>query len=159
MFSPGVPGSSIFEVHNRGVKPNQQDSGGTIDQFSDGYDTLLQSGAGKTDFVLNDTVIFSQNENYAETEFEEIPFQMVYSYGANNTSTLSFQWRPDPALYVAVMTGNIEIVINDLDLSGAATALVLETSLYVSGWKSIMGDPDKKKKSSRRKKTSKKKKR
>ena len=152
LYSPGVPGASIFEVHNSGVKPNQNDSAVGVDQFSEGYDTVLQSGAGKTDFVLNDQVMFTYNEDFASTEFQEIPFQLVYSYGSTNTSTLSFQWRPDPALYVAVMTGNLEIVVNDMDLSGSATALILESTFYVAGWKSIMGSPDKKKKSGRRSK-------
>lgn len=152
LYSPGVPGASIFEVHNSGVKPNQSDSAVGVDQFSEGYDTVLQSGAGKTDFVLNDQVMFTYNEDFASTEFQEIPFQLVYSYGSTNTSTLSFQWRPDPALYVAVMTGNLEIVVNDMDLSGSATALILESTFYVAGWKSIMGSPDKKKKSGRRSK-------
>lgn len=152
LYSPGVPGASIFEVHNSGVRPDNQTAAAGVDQFSEGYDTVLQSGAGKTDFVLNDSIMFSQNEEYASTDFEEIPFQLVYSYGSTNTSTLSFQWRPDPALYVAVMTGNLEIVVNDMDLSGSATALILESTFYVAGWKSIMGSPDKKKKSGRRSK-------
>jgi len=152
LYSPGVPGASIFEVHNQGVKPNQLDSSPGTDEFSEGYDTLLQSGAAKTDFVLNDQVMYSYNEDFASTDFDEIPFQLVYSYGSTNTSTLSFQWRPDPALYVAVMTGNLEIVVSDMDLSGAATALILESTFYVAGWKSIMGNPDKKKKSGRRSK-------
>lgn len=152
LYSPGVPGASIFEVHNSGVRPDNQNSAPGVDQFSEGYDTVLQSGGAKTDFVLNDSIMFSQNEDFASTDFEEIPFQLVYSYGSTNTSTLSFQWRPDPALYVAVMTGNLEIVVNDMDLSGAATALVLESTFYVAGWRSIMGSPDKKKKSGRRSK-------
>jgi len=152
LYSPGVPGASIFEVHNSSVKPNQLDSAVGVDQFSEGYDTVLQSGAGKTDFVLNDQVMFTYNEDFASTEYQEIPFQMVYSYGNTNTSTINFQWRPDPALYVAVMTGNLEIVVNDMDLSGSATALILESTFYVAGWKSIMGSPDKKKKSGRRSK-------
>ena len=97
LYSPGVPGASIFEVHNSGVRPDNQTASPGTDQFSEGYDTVLQSGGAKTDFVLNDSVMFSQNEEFASTEFEEIPFQLVYSYGSTNTSTLSFQWRPDPA--------------------------------------------------------------
>ena len=46
------------------------------------------------------------------------------------------------------MTGNIELVLEELAIGGPEPRSVdLEVNFYVSGWKSIMGDPDKKKSS------------
>lgn len=144
----GVAGSSIFDVYNKSVLPNLSTTpAGQL--FDEGFDTLLQSGGAKTDFVLNEGETYSGNVDTASKTYEEIPFQLSYRQG--NSTTLSMQWRPDPALYVAVMTGNLEVVITDLDLSGAATAIQFETSFMVSGWKSIMGNPEKKTRRSKRK--------
>lgn len=144
----GVPGSSIFDVYNKSVVPNASTTPAP-QLFDEGFDTLLQSGGAKTDFVLNEADTYSGNVDTASKTYEEIPFQLSYAQGGN--TTLSMQWRPDPALYVAVMTGNLECVVTDLDVSGAATALEFETSFMVSGWKSIMGNPSKKGRGSRRK--------
>jgi len=144
----GPAGASVFDVYNESVLPNLS----TVpvgDLFAEGFDTVLAAGAAKTDFVLNEGVQYRGNSHIADKSTERIPFQIAYEPGAGST-TLSFQWRPDPALYVAVMTGNLELVVEDLDLVGGATALELETSLMVSGWKSIMGNPDKKKSSSKK---------
>lgn len=146
----GPSGASVFDVYNESVLPNLN----TVpvgDLFAEGFDTILASGAVKTDFVLNEGTAFEGNPDYADKSTERIPFQIAYEPQGGST-TLSFQWRPDPALYVAVMTGNLEMVVEDIDFTGGATALELETSLMVSGWKSIMGNPDKKSRRSRRKK-------
>ncbi len=144
----GSTGFSVFDVYNESVVPtlNNTPAG---DLFAEGFDTLLQSGAGKTDFVLNEGTPFDGNEHLADKSTERIPFQL--SYGLGGETTLSLQWRPDPALYVAVMTGNMEMVVEDVQLTGGATAIEVEVALMVSGWKSIMGNPDKKTRRSRRK--------
>ncbi len=150
----GSPGNSVFEVYNESVLPTLNNTP-VADLFSEGFDTILQSGAGKTDFVLNEASLYEGNPDRADLSTERIPFQIAYEPQGGST-TLNFQWRPDPALFVAVMTGNMEMVVEDIDLTGGATALELETSFMVSGWKSIMGNPGKKSRRSRRK-TSKKK--
>lgn len=144
----GATGFSVFDVYNESVVPTLVNTP-TADLFAEGFDTLLQSGAGKTDFVLNEGRPYQGNEHLADKSTERIPFQL--SYGAAGETTLSLQWRPDPALYVAVMTGNMEMVVEDVKFSGAATALEVEVAIMVSGWKSIMGNPDTKKRQSRNK--------
>ncbi len=147
LYTTGFAGNSILRVYNKSVLPNLDNTPGT-DLFDEGFDTLLQSGAGKTDFVLNEGNLWEGNDNFADLSFERIPFQIAYSAGSGATTT-SIQWRPDPALYVAVMTGNLEIVIEDCTVDGTAN-LDVEVTYYVSGWKSIMGDPDKKRSSKKR---------
>lgn len=141
-----VPGASVLSVYNASVLPNLEDTP-PADLFNEGFDTLLQSGGAKTDFVLNETRLYSGNEDTADLSYDRIPFQISMAPNtADGSTTPTFQWRPDPALYVAVMTGNLEIVIEEINIGGAGAA-DLEVTFYVSGWKSIMGDPDKKKRS------------
>ena len=143
------PGSSVFGVYNDSVAPVDTKPAGDI--FAEGFDTLLAAGAAKTDFVLNDSALWEGNEDYAGVTVETIPFTL--SYGPNGATT--FQWRPDPALYQAVMCGLFEVFIEDADTT-ANLGMEIDIAVSVAGWKSIMGDPDKKKKSSRRKSSSRK---
>lgn len=137
-----VSGASIFGVHNEGIQPVSSTAAGDV--FTSGFDTILQ-GAGGTDFILNDELPFTGNPLEASTEYEEIPFTLAYVPGAVGTSgqTVKFEFRPDPALYIAVMCGQMQIVIDELDYVGTPTNIVLEVSVQVAGWKSIMGNPDK----------------
>ena len=83
----------------------------------------------------------------ASLDYEEIPFQLALSTDPNVATTGTFQFRPDPALYIAVLAGQFEITIDDLDV-GSVLGLedvTLDISIMVSGWKSIMGNPNKKK--------------
>lgn len=146
----GAAGVSVFGVYNNSVLPTLQ-TVAAGDLFDEGFDTLLQSGGAKTDFVLNEQSLWDGNEDYADLSYENIPFQIAYD--GDGTTTSTFEWRPDPALYVAVMTGNLELVVTDCTTNGTPS-LDLELAFYVSGWKSIMGNPDKKRKSSRRKSSS-----
>lgn len=150
-LNSGVAGASVLGVYNNSVLPTLS----TVpvgDLFDEGFDTLLQSGGAKTDFVLNEQTLWDGNEHFADLSYERIPFQC--SYDANGNTTLALEWRPDPALYVAVMTGNIEMVLDECTVTGGAASLDVNITFYVSGWKSIMGNPDKKRKSSRRKSSS-----
>lgn len=153
-----VPGASIFGVHNEGVQPTSTTAAGSV--FTSGFDTILQ-GSGGTDFVLNDALPFTGNPLNASEEYEEIPFTLSYipttgspSYYPGQVDMFSF--RPDPALYLAIMCGQLQIVIDTLDLGSGTASVTLEVSAQVAGWKSIMGSPDKKRR--RSKKTSSKKK-
>jgi len=140
-LNDATSGLGIFQVHNLGVRP--QYDGTATDAFSTGFRTLLDDGATRTDFVLNDEVPYTGNEMVASLEYETIPFQLTLSTDPDVESTGTFQFRPDPALYIAVMCGQFEITIEDLDI-GAVLALeqiTLDVSVMVSGWKSIMGTP------------------
>lgn len=148
-LNAGAPGASVLGVYNKSVLPNIS-TVPAADLFDEGFDTLLQSGAGKTDFVLNEGTLYEGNDDYADLSYERIPFQI--SYDPDGSTTTTFEWRPDPALYVAVMTGNLEMVVEDATITGTATALRVETAFYVSGWKSIMGNPGKKSRRSLKKK-------
>lgn len=133
------PGASVFGVYNKSVLP----TGANIpagDLYDEGFDTLIQSGPGKTDFVLNDNRVYSGDEDYASESFSIIPFQLSFAPGSRGTT---FQWRPDPALYVAVLAGAVELFIQDVDLDGATTSVDLDVNWMISGWKSIMGNPKK----------------
>ncbi len=138
----GEPGASIFGVHNAGVRPTY--TGTDSDLYSEGFKTLL-SPAG-TDFVLNDTPMYAGNEDEASLTYEEIPFQMKLSSDLSNNGTSTFHWRPDPALYLAILCGQLNVVIeNSWDSETVLTqAVELDINVMVSGWKSIMGNPDKK---------------
>jgi hypothetical protein len=145
-----APGASIFGVHNAGVQPVSTTA--SADVFTPGFGTILQ-GAGGTDFVLNDTLPFTGNPMEASEEYEEIPFELAYNPASANASSTAtgFSFRPDPALYLAVLCGQFQIVIDEISLSAGVPSVVINCSVQVAGWKSIMGSPDKKK-SSRRKK-------
>ena len=151
LFNVGTPSASIFNVHNESVRP---DGGITPagDLYSSGFGTLTNP-AGGTDFVLNDTAAYSGNRDGASTDYETIPFQVTFDPDTGNVTT--FQWRPDPALFLAVLCGQMTVVVNNIDIDGTPTPpanLDLNVSVMVSGWKSIMSKP----KSRRSKRTTKK---
>jgi len=143
-----TPGASIFGVHNRTVQPQYTGTAG--DAFGPGFDTLIQNSATGTDFVLNDAVPYTGNRDVASVEYESIPFTCSYTPDSTDL-TLNVEWRPDPALFLAVMCGQMQVVIEEVNFDGSppATALELNIAVMVSGWKSIMGDPSKKKSRSR----------
>ncbi len=135
--------NGVFQVHNESVQPIQ-----TSATFSDGFELYNQSG---NNWVLNPNQQgYQGNHMVADDEFEEIPFQLSYdsSSSQGNTSTLSWQWRPDPALYLAILTGQFEFQIEDCTIEGAGGVLELGVTYSVAGWKSIMGNPDTKKRRS-----------
>ncbi len=148
LYDSGKPGLSIFDVHNRNVEPTY--TGAPGDMFGPGFDTLLQQSTG-TDFVLNDTIPFSGSRDTASIEYEEIPFMMSWTPDSTDLS-IDWQWRPDPALFLAVLCGQMSLIIEEMELDGGNTSgLNLNVAIMVSGWKSIMGDPDRKRSRSRKK--------
>ena len=136
-----VPGSSIFDVHNRNVQPTFTGTAGEM--FQPGFNTLLQTTTG-TDFVINDTVPFTGNRNTASTEYETIPFMLSWTPDTTDLATV-WNWRPDPALFLAILCGQMSVVVEEVNLDGGAGAVNLNVAVMVSGWKSIMGDPSKRK--------------
>lgn len=149
LFNVGTPSASIFNVHNESVRPSQ--GGVAADLYSSGFATLTNP-AGGTDFVLNDEQAYSGNRDGASTEYETIPFQVTFDPDTGNVTT--FQWRPDPALFLAVLCGQMTVVVNNIDIDGTPTPpanLDLNVSVMVSGWKSIMSKPRARKSSNRMK--------
>ncbi len=145
----GLPsnGHDVTWIHNRGVEPAYTGAAG--DMFNPGFDTLQQDYLTGTDFVLNDTVPYSGNEDTAERNFEEIPFTMSWTPDSTDIAT-RWSWKPDPALYLAVLGGNFDIYIEELNVDEGAPGVNINIAVHVSGWKSIMGNPDTKKGKSRR---------
>ncbi len=139
-------GASIFGVHNRSQQPQYEGTAG--DLFQPGFDTILQDAATGTDFVLEDTPIWSGDSGVAITDYETIPFMMSWTPDSTDIA-IQFQWRPDPALYLAVLCGQLQVWVEEWEGDPDGTAVELNVAIHVSGWKSIMGNPDKKK--SRRK--------
>ncbi len=139
----GEPGASIFGVHNKSVRPivGDMEAG---DLFAGGFATLLSPEAA-TDFVLNDEALYTGNEAAASTDYQEIPFSLSYTPDSTDL-TLTLEWRPDPALFLAVLSGQMQVFVEEINKDGGAGSLEINISVMVSGWKSIMGDPSKKSK-------------
>ncbi len=135
-------GRSVFGIHNRSVEPVFT---GTADaQFQAGFDTVLSSSAA-LDFVNDETVAYRGSPDSASELWESIPFMMSWTPDTTDLA-IQFQWRPDPALYLAIMNGTIQLYIEELNLDGGAPSVELTVAVHVSGWKSIMGNPNKKRK-------------
>ncbi len=125
---------SVFHVHNESLDPLQEGA----PNFPAGFGVY----GSTTDFVLNEGDIgYTGNSNFASSEFESIPFQLSFTPESTDIS-VSLQWRPDPALYIAIMCGLIRVRIDELDFDGDADAAKLTIAVHVAGWKSIMGSPD-----------------
>lgn len=136
-----VAPNGVFSVHNESVQPVQNTA-----TFSEGFGVFGNAG---NDFVLNENQQgYQGNEMIADDEFEEIPFQLSFDNSTTqaNASTLTWQWRPDPALYLAIMAGQFELEIEDcqIESGGADPQVALVVNYSVAGWKSIMGEPGKK---------------
>jgi len=127
-----VAPDGVFQVHNSGVQPKQ-----TSSTFSTGFGVF---GSAGEDFVVNENQggYLGTDGHIAEEQFEEIAFSISFDADGSTGGNLQLQWRPDPALYLAVMTGMFELKLDNVEVSGA-TQVDIETSIMVAGWKSIMG--------------------
>ncbi len=146
--STAASGDGVFAVYNSNVQPSQT---GTAVDFSVGFGQPGTAIGSATDFVLNEGQIFDGSlTRTASLELEAIPFQLTFTPGSDSTVWM-MEWRPDPALYLAVMTGQFEVYVEEIDGDTEANDLNIHMAVHVSGWKSIMGNPDKKRRKSRRK--------
>lgn len=131
-------GSSIFETHNNGLEPQS----GTP-TFSSGLTTQIGTVTPQTDFVLQEGLIQSGNPDFASLEMEEIPF--VLTWDPENEQAVSLQWRPDPALYIPLMCGQMEIVFDEILADGSPTppldGIEVNVAIHIAGWKSILSRP------------------
>ena len=127
---------SIFDVYNENIAPK---STGGSPSFSKGFG--LPGTSDSEDFVLNPGEIYDAGlVSSASTELEAIPFQLNYDpFGDHKVATPTFQWRPDPALYLAVLTGQFEIYVDEITYHDAADQARLEVSVHIAGWKNILG--------------------
>ena len=128
------PQQNIFTVHNSNIAP-----------ASSLQTSPIPFGAyGNTsDFRLNEEQPFSGNPDAAHVTPEFIPFTAAYDADAEEF-VVQLDWRPDPALYLSVMCGLFNIQIDSAELNEEAN-ITMNWALHFSGWKSIMGNPDKKK--------------
>jgi hypothetical protein len=136
--------NGVFSVHNESVQPVQATA-----TFSEGFGVFGNAG---NDFVLNvNQQGYQGNPMIADDEFEEIPFQLSLdtTTGQDANSTLTWQWRPDPALYLAILAGQFECEIEECKINTSGGVVSLSVTYSVAGWKSIMGNPDRKKKGRR----------
>lgn len=132
-------GVEIFDNHNISVSPATT----TTPVFSTGLTTQIGTVVAATDYVLQEGVIQTGNPNYASTQMESIPF--VLEFDIVNMKALGYQWRPDPALYIPIMLGQMEIVFDEIEADGAPPGqldgIEVNTAIHISGWKSILGSP------------------
>jgi len=140
--APGTSGTEVFEQYNVGIVPTE----GTVtgDDFNAGLRTQLGTIVAQTDFVLSEGLIQEGNSNLADIEMEVIPFTL--SYDSTDFRTTSLQWRPDPALYISVLGGFVEIIIDEVSADGATgtgkiEGVEMDISLHWAGWKSIVQPP------------------
>ena len=126
LIEPAEQSSGIFAVHNSNVQPLTAVTGAST--FATGYNTMgVQATA--TNFVLNEGDNgYYANHDYADLDYESIPFQLTYTPGSTDVS-VSFSWRPDPALYIAVMAGLLQVRIDEVELDGAS-ALQLDIAVH-----------------------------
>lgn len=136
--SAGSATDQVFTVYNSNIQPEQTAG---VD-FSSGFGFPGATGGSATDFVLNEGEYHEGSRiAFAENTMESIPFSISFGQdGAQGmSSTMMFQWRPDPALYLAVLTGQFAIIIDDINDSDAGSFVNLDIAVHVSGWKSVMG--------------------
>ena len=136
------PQNEAFSSYNLGVRPT--DDAVTGADFASGLRTQVGTLVTQTDFVLNEGTIQTGNPLIADVQFEEIPFALTFNGVDKRTSTL--QWRPDPALYVSVLGGFVEIVLDEIKADGATGVGAIEgfemdIALHWAGWKSIVQPP------------------
>lgn len=125
----------VFTVYNANIQPSQT----AVVAFGTGFGMPGAPGA-PTDFVLN------EGENYegslihkAETELESIPFTLSYGMDTttNTAEAVEMEWRPDPALYLAILTG--QFVVEIISMGGPQSTYRIDLAVHVSGWKSVLG--------------------
>ena len=147
------PGRGVFQVYNQSIQPKF--TGTPAELFGEGFVNRFDSaGSPQTDFVSNDEALYTGNEHEASLDYELIPFEVAYtpqSSASSSSVVTNFEFRPDPALYIAIMTGQLEMILNDVTLDVGAASIDIEMAWHVAGWKSIMGEPKKSSKKRSRK--------
>lgn len=153
LYNIANPEAGVFQVHNAGVTPSSS-VGGMAATGNQGFSTIINNSASAvhTDFILDNYRFYSGAEDFANQNWEFIPFTLSWTPDTTDMA-VKFSWEPDPALYLAVMCGLLQIKVEEVNLDGTVTppGLELHTAISVAGWKSIMGDPDRKSNKGRKK--------
>ncbi len=130
---------SVFGVYNLDRQPVAPTT--STPQFSAGYNILSPSG-NISDFVANEGFYWDGMKDEAAQEMEMIPFQLDWTPTSDDTA-FTLQWRPDPALYVSLMAGQFDIIIDERD---GADEIVIDVAAHIAGWKPMLGNKRKMKK-------------
>ena len=138
---------SAFGVYNLDRQPVSTVS--DTPTFSTGYTIATPSGE-ISDFVSNEGFYWDGMSNVAAQDMEFIPFQLSWTPTSDDTA-FTFQWRPDPALYISLMCGQFDIIIDEAEGTGPFT---IDIAAHVAGWKPMLGGKKRgrKSRSKRRKK-------
>ena len=126
----------VFTVYNSNIQPADSIPSVT---FSEGYG-LPGTTAIATDFVLNEGEYYKGSlVHHAALVKESIPWQISVGQDttSNTASAVMMEWRPDPALYLAVLCG--QFVLN-IDVGNTEVDYRMDLAVHVSGWKSILGE-------------------
>jgi len=145
------PGSSnVFGIWNQGVQPRHALG---INQWNpeEGFDIGLRTNAASADWTLNEGVYLQATTvPTANEDFEFIPFDIAYTSASQSAITTDLEgvatpmeWRPDPALYLAILTGQLIVQIDTVTAFDAEDEIVLDEveidmAFHVAGWKSIL---------------------
>ncbi len=157
----GAPGSlclidgpagykTVFDTYNEGIQPAQT----AVVAFSSGFQTIETGTAG--DMVLNEGEYINSWLPQAEVEPEVIPWSLGIDFVSPatdaTTSATTWMWRPDPALYLAVLTGQLEIECTGSS-AGAEGNMDLSVGVMVAGWKGVLHHRKKSRRHHRKAKT------
>ncbi len=132
---------SAFAVYNLDRQPVSTQS--DTPTFSTGYTIATPSGE-ISDFVSNEGFYWDGMSNVASQQMETIPFQLSWTPTTDDTA-FTFQWRPDPALYISLMCGQFDVVIDEIDSQG--NPISIDIAAHVAGWKPVLGGKKRGKKS------------
>lgn len=142
LVTPPAGAKGVFAAYNESVGPL---AGPAAPTFSSGFATLGPTTAG--DMVLNEGVYLESRVPIAQEDMEEIPLQLSFDSVSDEAST-TFMWRPDPALYLSVLTGQFIFKVDE----SSQAAVDIDLNFHVAGWKSIYHNDRMKRRSSKGKK-------
>lgn len=128
--------NDIFQVYNQSVVP--------INNATPVNSTGFGAYGSTSDYILNDGATQFGNPDYASQTPEVLNFTV--SFDGTNKIGDTLQLRADPALYIAILAGQFEILIDTVDFETGATQLRLDVNTHVAGWKSIIQPPRRTKK-------------
>lgn len=140
----------VFDTWNRGLAPVAVDT-----NFTEGFGLFANADSGSpSDYVVNENLYWDGNEMEADTQMEYIPFTLSWTPETTDMA-INFEWRPDPALYQAIMLGQFSIYIDQYDFDSSNPPphlLTIQCAFHVAGWKSLLGGKKRGKRKSRSKK-------
>lgn len=152
IHDPPAGASGVFQIWNAGLEPTM---GGGAPNFNEGFN-IFETSVNQ-DFVINEDEYLETLAGYAKERMESIPFAVAWGAkdgtptSADSLWAETWSWKPDPALYLAVLCGQIECVVDNVMTDDTAQEVQLNFAFHVSGWKGILGS-NKKRRSQRGKK-------